>query len=221
MSLNAEGEAEWLRLKQHLEWSDDFALGFIFTRHPQVVALFRRRLSDIYRTRVTQLHIPIPESPAELINKLLPKLLSPAEHKKALKQPFWIDLSTRRERDWTKARLSFLIRLNEQRDPLRRALKSPLILILPQEERSHIKNLVPDLWAIRDFSLDTRMWLIDSPEPASRPSAEPGETFPITDLDQSMIEEWEKLKDNDHKDQGFLLVAQRAYGLAKEPDNIY
>lgn len=84
MSLNAEGEAEWLRLKQHLEWSDDFALGFIFTRHPQVVALFRRRLSDIYRTRVTQLHIPIPESPAELINKLLPKLLSPAEHKKPL-----------------------------------------------------------------------------------------------------------------------------------------
>jgi hypothetical protein len=76
VSLSPEGEQAWLRLKQHLKWSEYFALGFIFTRHPLVVAVFRQRLADIYRARVTRLHIPIPSVPEDLIQVMLPKLLS-------------------------------------------------------------------------------------------------------------------------------------------------
>ena len=50
-TLTPEGEAQWLRLKTHMEWCDHFALGFIFSAHPGVIRMFRERLADIYRAR--------------------------------------------------------------------------------------------------------------------------------------------------------------------------
>jgi hypothetical protein len=75
--LTPEGEEAWLRLKQHLEWCDAFALAFIFTNHARVVRVFRERLADIYRARVTRLIIPEPERPADLLDRMLPDLLRP------------------------------------------------------------------------------------------------------------------------------------------------
>ena len=53
--LTAEGEAAWVRMKQHLEWCDCFALVFLFSNRPMVVQLLRERLAAIYRARVTGL----------------------------------------------------------------------------------------------------------------------------------------------------------------------
>ena len=86
-----------------------------------------------------------------------------------------------------------------------------MVLILPQEERSRIKELVPDLWAIRDFSMETRMWLAEKLDSTNRPSSTSSTVFSLTARDQSMIEEWEKLSGRNRKGRGFLLAAQRAW----------
>ena len=153
--LNLEGEEAWLRLKQHLEWSDHFALGFIFTDHPTVIHLFRERLAKIYKARVTRLISSDLEQPSDLLTKLIPNLLHPTTLQQVSERPNWVDLSSYSGDDWAQARISFLIRLNEQRESLRKSLKTPLVLILPTSERTRIRTLVPDIWAIRDFSIDT------------------------------------------------------------------
>ena len=212
--LTPEGEAHWLRLKQHLEWSETFSLGFIFSSHPEVVEIFKERLAAIYRARVTKLNTSLPSLPEELTTTLLPLLLNPSENKVQLKQPFWLDLSTESGTDWQRARVSFLIRLNEQRESLRRTLHSPVILILPQKERYDIKTLVPDLWAIRDFSMETGQWVKESPLQLPSDHQAPSRILSQTPQDKSMIKEWERLMKRERKDQGFLFAAQRAFKAA-------
>ncbi|MCP4114227.1 MAG: tetratricopeptide repeat protein [Desulfobacteraceae bacterium] len=209
-SLNPDGEQAWLRLKLHLEWCDHFALVFIFTAHPGVVNCFRERLANIYRARVTRLVITDPDTPEDLFNTLLPKLLHPPVHQQCLKKPYWIDLSGKRGEGWTKARLSFLTRLNEQREPLRKALNSPLVLVLPLEERPRIKQLIPDLWAIRDFSMETGSWSSLEGDHSQAPAKEPVKVHTLSPFDTSLVQEWERLKKKNTLDRGFFLAAQRA-----------
>lgn len=212
--MDPEGEDAWLRLKQHLEWCDHFALGFIFTDHSKVVHIFRKRLAGIYRARVTRLKTPIPNRPSDLSNKLLPNLIHPPVHQQALQAPCWIDLSMQQGDEWTRARLAFLTRLNEQREPMRRALNRPLVLLLPIAERTRIKKLVPDLWAIRDFSLVTNSWLKPEPARPPAPAQKTTASFPLTDYEHSLIMEWERLQTKKTLDRGFLLAADRALGVS-------
>ena len=58
-----EGEAAWLRVKQHLQWCDSFALVFVFSDQPAVADCLRERLADVYRARITRLEVPMPRSP--------------------------------------------------------------------------------------------------------------------------------------------------------------
>ncbi|MEA1935016.1 MAG: hypothetical protein U9N60_11435 [Thermodesulfobacteriota bacterium] len=208
--MNPDGEDAWLRLKQHLKWCDHFALGFIFTDHSKVVHVFRERLAGIYRARVTRLKTPVPNRPSDLFNKLLPDLIHPSVHQQALQAPCWIDLSMQQGDEWTRARLAFLARLNEQREPMRRALNRPLVLLLPIAERTRIKELVPDLWAIRDFSLVTDSWLKPKPACPTAPAQKTTASFPLTDYEHSLIMEWERLQTKKTLDRGFLLAADRA-----------
>jgi tetratricopeptide (TPR) repeat protein len=213
LRLTAEGEEAWLRLRLHLELSDQFALAFIFTAHFGVIRIFRERLADMYRARVTRLHTPVPENPSALLNELLPRLLRPSIHEQALRAPCWIDLSSQQGEMWAKARLNFLLRLNEQRETLRTALDRPIVLVLPMDERSQIKELIPDLWAIRNFSLVTEPWLAAESETPSMVEAEPSGSgiFPLSAYDQSQIDEWERLLEKNVEDRGFLLVSERAF----------
>ena len=72
ITLTPEGEEHWLRLKQHLEWSESFSLGFIFSSHPEVIQIFKKRLAAIYRARVTKLNTSLPSLAKELTKTLLP-----------------------------------------------------------------------------------------------------------------------------------------------------
>jgi hypothetical protein len=141
VSLNPAGEDEWLRFRQHLELSDQFALIFVFSDRPGVAACFRERLASIHRARVTGLELPQPSTPRALLVDLLPRLLRPANYQQAIDAPIWLDLSrvpaappddqtpaAERAAAWREARLAFLMRLNEQRESLTR----PLILVLPR-----------------------------------------------------------------------------------------
>ncbi len=187
VSLNPAGEDEWLRFRQHLELSDQFALIFVFSDRPAVAACFRERLASIHRARVTGLELPQPQTPRALLGDLLPRLLRPANYQQAIDAPIWLDLSrvpaappddqtpaAERAAAWREARLAFLMRLNEQRESLRRTLTRPLILILPREEKADLRALCPDLWAIRQFTVETGDWLAPvktTREPAAEPVA--------------------------------------------------
>ncbi len=216
--LNPEGEAAWLRFKQHLQWCDSFALVFVFSDRPPVVQILRERLADIYRARVTGLEIPLPQTAAELLQGLLPRLLHPPNYRRALDAPVWLDLTrlpgvvdSDQESAWREARLQFLARLNEQREPLRRALTKPLILVLPRTEKAQIKALVPDLWAIRHFSLETGPWLATgAAEPPTRPPTHP-EPFPLTESETSLVREWRRLEPKGSRNRGGLLAGGRAF----------
>jgi hypothetical protein len=210
-TLTQKGEKAWLRLKQHLEWCDHFALGLIFTEHPRVISIFRERLADIHRARVTKLMIPVPDSPEDLVNTVLTRLLHPLDYQTALNKPFWIDLSFQRGTAWAKARLSFLTRLNEQRESLRKALDRPLVLILPEQERAKIKVIVPDLWAIRDFSIETGPWVVQKNSLEEQTTRKSNSPFPLSSYDKSMIKEWERLSNKKTREKSFLSAAQRAF----------
>lgn len=162
-ALAPDGEAAWLRFKLHLDWLDSFDLIFIFSAHPAVVRVLRERLAAIYRARVTGLATPTPKNHDELLHRVLPWLLQPPSYQQALHAPVWLDLTHTPAgidaADWQQARLNFLARLNERREPLRHALTRPLILVLPLAEKARIKALAPDLWAIRRFSIETGNWL--------------------------------------------------------------
>ncbi len=212
--LNKQGEDEWLRVKQYLEWSDHFALGFIFTDNPGIVKIFRERFADIYRARITRMEIPSPEKPSLLFDGLLPELLDPPVHLQALKAPYWVDLTRQKGEEWTTARLNFLMRLNEHRETLRKALKRPLVLVLPVEERDLIKKLVPDLWSIRDFSLVTGPWLETgtSPPPA-RPSDQGNSVLSMSSYEKFLVDVWQKLKKEDNASRGFLFAGELAFDV--------
>ncbi|MDM8546378.1 tetratricopeptide repeat protein, partial [Candidatus Venteria ishoeyi] len=193
--LDIHGEAEWQRLKTHLAWSEGFLLGFIFSAHPQVLEIFRERLSQIYRARITRLQEWQVAEPGRMAD-FIPRLLHPGQREQALKDsPIWLDLSrldSAEETDWREARHKFLAHLNEQREPLRQCQQRPLILILPASERAEIKMLAPDLWAIRSFCLDTENWLQTLVEPAA-PNNTPQGKFPLSEHEQQLLNEWERL----------------------------
>ena len=79
-ALTLEGEKVWLRVKKHLEWTEGFLVGFIFCGHPQVVGLFRDRLAEIFRARVTRLEFVLPENPDELFKNTIGRLVQPQVH---------------------------------------------------------------------------------------------------------------------------------------------
>ena len=203
-SLTPEGEEAWLRLRLHLEWCDSFALVFVFSDQPTVARALRERLAEVYRARVTGLEVPVPQTKAELLRDLLPRLLNPPSYQQVLAAPIWLDLSRQPVGEaqdgstWQEARLQFLARLNEQREPLRRALTRPLILVLPLAEKARIKALVPDLWAVRLFSLDLGPWLAALvPGPVTVTAAhyaEALETFPLDPTEAALVQEWRRLR---------------------------
>ena len=68
--------------------------------------------------------------------------------------PLWLDLATGRDHAWERARDNLVARSNEHRDLLRQQLRRPVILLLPSGYRPRLRDLAPDLWSIRDFSLE-------------------------------------------------------------------
>ncbi len=224
-SLSPDGEAAWLRLKLHLEWLDCFDLIFLFSAHPAAVRALRERLAAIHRARVTGLEVPAPQSVAELLNELLPRLLHPPSYQQALNAPLWLDLTRPPAgvpaADWQQARLNFLARLNERREPLRRALSRPMVLVLPLAEKAQIKALAPDLWAIRRFSVETGNWLAAerAAPPPTHPPEEPA-PFPLTDADQALVDEWQRLWSKRELDRGALLAAERAFNALRRSGRV-
>ena len=210
--LNRKGESEWLRLKKHIQWAEHFSLGIVFSANSQVAAIFRERLADIFRARVTRLKNLVAETPEQLIEDLLPRLLQPSLYHHGQAAICWLDMSRSRSDEWTKARAYFLARLNEHRETLRANIDRPLVLILPSSERNQIKSLITDLWAIRDFTLDIGNWLSDEGRApvTEKLQSEPAATGFPSEQDSMYIKEWRRLQEQGKDDRSTLPASTRA-----------
>lgn len=213
-ALSTRGEEAWSRLKRSLEWTEGFALVFVFTAQPQVVAEFRDRLADIHRARVTGLRQLEASSPPDLLEGILPRLLAPTVAEQAPAAPRWLDLSSAQGAEWEGAILAFLMRLNEQRELLRRASPWALVVVLPTALRERIRALVPDLWSIRDLVVDTEFEdlsiLASEPAPEPLPAVERS-PFPLSPDGEAAVSEWGRVGGKDRPDRGLLLSAGRAF----------
>ena len=212
--LTQEGEAQWLRLLQHLRWTDHFNLIFIFSRHPGVIALFKKRLEDAYRLRVSGLVSLSLQAPSDLLDSVLPLALNINRFQaNPIAAPLWLDLtSIQGEHDWQRGRSDFYRRLNENREELRRHLR-PVTLILPYDERSLLRELAPDLWAIRDMTLETGNWFESKDEAILETGPVPAAMVvkPLTDGEDQVIREWQRVQGR--VDRGVLRAGNRALDL--------
>ena len=148
-SLSPSGEAAWQSLRQHVEWTPGFWLGWIFTDHtPSGRELFDR-VADQLRGLGRSSVIRQPGSPEELVEQLA-WVLGGADGADGC-----IAIEIRSQsKDWVERWDELLLRLNERRELLRRVLRGGLLLIAPTAVKSHTRVAAPDLWSIRSLALD-------------------------------------------------------------------
>jgi len=155
--LGHQAEGEWHRLRQQLDLSEGFWLGFLFSTSPVVTRAFRQRTENILRFKALTLQAIDPETPNEL-EKALPRLFEPDPNTGCL----WleaprVDLPGTAEDEpgsWLRAWDQLMLRLNERRERLRRALQCGLILIAHPRIKPRIRDAAPDLWSIRSIVLE-------------------------------------------------------------------
>ena len=155
VDLGPSAEAVWLQFKHHLDWSQGFTLGFLFSSSSTIVQEFRRRLQRIYRTRVAKLQVVEPEGPKAALEAVMAVIRNAGSLEAQMAAPLWVELQAhRRDQAWETGRALLLARLNEHRELMRQRLSRPIILVLPSEYQMRVRELAPDLWSIRDFSLE-------------------------------------------------------------------
>ena len=93
IQLTPAGEQQWLRLLGHLRWSEAFSLIIIFSQHSAVIRLFRCRLEQFYKLRVTGLNNVQLETADQLLTVALPQLLGQDISHQLIGSPVWLDLT--------------------------------------------------------------------------------------------------------------------------------
>ncbi len=209
IDLGPHAEDAWLRLRHHLGWSQGFALGFLFVANPRLAAAFRWRLERAYRGRVSTLQTLKPASPDVAIDEIMHLVRESPALLDDMAAPLWIELHEHAgDEAWDRARTLVLARLNEHRELLRRRLGRPLILILPQGWQTQARQIAPDLWFIRDFSLEVAAAATSMtdqfPQLEKSPAIE-GE-YLSRFSNHSLVNEWGRLKGNKDFDKPDALL---------------
>jgi hypothetical protein len=111
---------------------------------------------------------------------------------------YWIQINSGvGTRAWDRARDEVLMRLNEKREPVRRNVNGALIVVLPRGYTSRVRELAPDLWAIRAFSTTLKREPLTAPIRLSNrvensgPRAAP-EPAPWPPGTRALWDEWER-----------------------------
>lgn len=216
--LTPEGEQQWLRLLNHVQWSEAFSLILIFSQNAKIVALFRQRLEQVYRLRVSRLSTIRFEVAEQLLTVALPELLGANHSHKIIGAPVWLDLTYTNSDDHGPAtRSKFYQRLNENRETLREQQRA-VIIVLPVTEKQSFRELAPDLWTIRDLTIETGNWLeIENYGGSNEMRTGAGSTeslpaIPLNAAEHQYIDEWQRVKHQ--QDRGVLFAAQRAFDIS-------
>lgn len=149
LSLSPSGEAAWQGLRQHIEWSPGFWLGWVFTDHTPGARELYQRSADLLRGVGRQSELRQLSRPEELSDVLI-WLLEGAEGLDGIVTVAVV----RRDGAWPAAWDNFLLRLNERRELLRERLRGGLLLMAPTAFKPRSRDAAPDLWSIRSLALD-------------------------------------------------------------------
>ncbi|MDS4059688.1 MAG: tetratricopeptide repeat protein, partial [Candidatus Contendobacter sp.] len=229
IDLGPEAENAWLRLRHHLDWSQGFALGFLFVANPRLADAFRWRLERAYQGRVSTLQTLQPTTPEAALDAVMHHVRESPALLDDMAAPLWIELHEHAgDEAWDRARTLVLARLNEHRELLRQRLRRPLILILPQGWQAQARQIAPDLWFIRDFSLEVAATTIaiaheiltvaKSPLVATEPSKswwrqlldKLSHPFRPRLADHPLVAEWRRVRRKGGDDPNVLNVGWRA-----------
>jgi tetratricopeptide (TPR) repeat protein len=147
--LSASGEAAWQSLRQHIEWTQGFWIGWVFTDHTPSVHELHHRIEEQLRAVGRSSVIEQPREPEEL-TAVLRGLLAGADDCDGCVTVAVV----RQEERWQAAWDQFLLRLNERRELLRTVLRGGLLLCAPTKFKARSREAAPDLWSIRSLALD-------------------------------------------------------------------
>jgi tetratricopeptide (TPR) repeat protein len=199
--LSSAGEQAWTEFRYHVEWSDGFSLIFLFSSHPLLASLFHQRLQAICATRVSVLQPIAPQRAEQLAEEVLAAIRNRDDRFQALAAPLWIEAGISGDPGWLSACDLMLARLNEYRDMLRSRINRPVIISLPGGYRQRAREIAPDLWSIRTYSLDLDDIRASAPqlpptesESASHPAPEPP---PSIKSAEAILAEWQRLVSRD------------------------
>ena len=215
--LSKPGELAWGEFRYHVEWSNDFALIFLFSSYPAITALFIERLRNIYATKGSTVRRIAPKRMESLAEEVLSAIRSSGDASINPDAPIWIDVGGNSSPDWLDACSLMLARLNEYRDALRNTIHCPVIVSLPGGYRQRAREIAPDLWAVRNFSLDLDDINPLFPEPSEvpwdLPTQEISET-PSLQNAEAILTEWSRLVSHGSKGRQTLVAGWRATGAA-------
>ncbi len=147
--LSASGEAAWQSLRQHIEWTPGFWIGWVFTDHTPSVHELHQRIEGQLQVVGRGAVIQQPREPGELV-AVLAWLLAGADGCDGCVTVAVV----RQEEAWQAAWDQFLLRLNERRELLREQLRAGLLLCAPTKFKPRSREAAPDLWSIRSLALD-------------------------------------------------------------------
>ncbi|OJH35278.1 tetratricopeptide repeat protein [Cystobacter ferrugineus] len=223
LSLTAKGEEEWQALRYHIEWSKGFVLVFLFVPDESIQTLLRERLERICLMRTAPLEKVSPRDPATLIEDVLEPIRQPSSVLTEAHSPLWIDLASGRGDEWGRARDNLLSRVNEHREWLRR-LERPVVWVLPSGYRPRLREIAPDLWAIRGYSLDLGEQGLTAAENEAVAPMDPPEPERAMDLgsthsaansvDEALLKEWARIEHTPSKEPGVFYAGWRAADVA-------
>ena len=151
-----------------MEWSETFALFFLFCSAPILKDEFLTRLDKLFRFRVAPLERLQPKQPDTAAEEVLSWVRAyPVDT--AYRAPVWLDLSTDHNPAWYQSRDNLMARLNEHRELLRQKLRRPVIVVLSVDYRPLLREIAPDLWAVRQYSLElsSAMYVLRQGQPSA------------------------------------------------------
>ena len=197
-------DAVWSDLRLSVLWAQGFSLCLLYSDAAAPLLELRRRLADALLVQTRRLVVLEFAAADELLpgvmNALLGEAAAAAHQQTAAITPVWVQASAYGgDEAWDRARRLLLARMNERRYLLERDFKCPLILALPRSFRSLVRELSPDLWHVRTYSVV----LTPSERPESAlistlqklPQHETGTANTIGDASQSpVVKEWQRLK---------------------------
>lgn len=219
--LTIDGEECWQELRRHLEWAEGFSLIILFVDNTRLIDLFRERLADIYRTRVSCLQCIAPNSATELAEQILNLIREPDPLFQHMASPLWLELYRYTGKDWQRARDNLIARLNEHRELLRHRLRRPVVLVLPRDYQARFRDIAPDLWSIRTYAAELEASRFHVTESAGRETESirirADTSLPSIDeraLEAPALIEWQRLRKRQARGADVLRAGRQAIEAA-------
>ena len=160
-SLGIDGERAWEDLCQHLEWAQGTWLVYVFTRSTVAARELEQRVHNHLELKGETDRVLRPRTPQQL-RELLPRLLEGPARAVTWVEAVHLDPGSSDDPGpWVEAWDWFLLRANERREALMKAVGGGLILAAPETLKHRFREAAPDLWSVRSLVLAPDLPLVE------------------------------------------------------------